>query len=169
MTTTLTLTQTFNRDDIRRVYASFAADYRIVAEWTKLHSVAKVAKTTSEIKALAEEQYLSEMHLQLRSATGAIREAVVYRVSTDAAGWSSDRPGDLYWDISDGDDLRLIVYFTPKWWNLTVAAREAFRAEHLPGWGPSDFDGSYGPMSSSADRRYASRAYGLQRTRHSAS
>ena len=29
---TTTLTQTFNRDDIRRVYASLTADYRIVAE-----------------------------------------------------------------------------------------------------------------------------------------
>ncbi len=32
-----TFTDTFNRDDIRRVYASFAADYKIVAEWTELH------------------------------------------------------------------------------------------------------------------------------------
>jgi len=116
---------------------------------------------------LAEEQYLKEVHLQLRSATGVIREAAVYRVSTDASGWSSDRPGDLYWDSCDGD-LRLVVYYTQTWWDLTETAREAFKAEHLPGWGPSDFDGSYGPMLSSADRRYASRAYGLERTRHSA-
>ena len=57
-----TFTDTFNRDDIRRVYASFAADYKIVAEWTGLHSPADVASNIAEIKAIAEEQYLKEVH-----------------------------------------------------------------------------------------------------------
>lgn len=166
---TTTLTQTFNRDDIRRVYASFAADYRIVAEWTKLHTAAYVTQTTAEIKALAEEVYLKEVHLQLRSSAGAIREAAVYRVSTSASGWSSDRPGDLYWTSYSGDYLKLIVFYSQKWWDLTQAARDAFTAAHMPGWRTTDFDGSYGPMSSHTDRRYASQAYGLERTRYSAS
>ena len=38
----------------------------------------------------------------------------------------------------------------------------------MPGWGKSDFDGNYGGLASSADRHYASRAYGLERTRYSA-
>lgn len=165
---TTTRTQTFNRDDIQRVYASFAADYKIVAEWTELHSPAFVAQTIEEIKAIAEERYLKEVHLQLKSSTGVIREAAVYRVSTNASGWSSDRPGDLYWQSYAGDNLLLIVYFTQKWWDLTPAEREAFSALHMPGWGNSDFDGNYGAMTNSTDRRYASRAYGMERTRHSA-
>ena len=164
---TTTLTQTFHRDDIRRVYASFAADYRIVAEWTKLHSSAYVAQTTAENKLLAEEQYLKEVHLQLRSSSDVIREASVYRVSTSASSWSSDRPGDLYWDSGVGDYLQLVVFYSQAWLDITPAARQSFKAAHLPGWGTSDFDGSYGPMSSSADRRYASRGYGLERTRYS--
>lgn len=159
---TTTFTQTFNRDDIRRVYASFSADYRIVAEWTELHSPAFVDRTIEEIKALAEGQYLKEVHLQLRSSTGAVREAAVYRVSTNAAGWSADRPGDLYWDARPGDRLRLIVFFTDAWWDLAQSEREAF----LPGWEATDFDGDYGAMAASADRRYASRAYGLERMRY---
>jgi len=160
---TTTLTDTFNRDDIRRVYASFAADYRIVAEWTGLHSPTYVDQTIDEIKVLAEGQYLREVHLQLKSSAGVIRQAAVYRVSTNATGWSSDRPGDLYWDSYKGDSLALIVYFTKKWLDLPQADRDAW----LPGWGSSDFDGNYGGMSSSSDRRYASRAYGLERTRYS--
>jgi hypothetical protein len=165
---TTTLTQTFNRDDIRRVYASFAADYRIVAEWTGLHSSPFVDETIVQIKALAEEQYLREVHLQLKSSTGKIRQAAVYRVSTSASGWSSDRPGDLYWDSYDGDRLQLIVYFGDKWWALSQRERDAFAAVYMPGWGTSDFDGNYGLMSNSTDRRYASRAYGMERTRYSA-
>lgn len=165
--TTTTLTQTFNRDDIRRVYASFAADYRIVAEWTGLASAASVDRNIAAVKALAEEQYLREVHLHLRTSTGRIRQAAVYRVSTNASGWSSDRPGDLYWGSESGDNLQLIVFYAAKWSALSQAERDAFRARHMPGWGPSDFDGNYGLMSNSTDRRYASRAYGMERTRYS--
>lgn len=165
---TTTLTRTFNRDDIRRVYASFAADYRIVAEWTKLHSTAFVDATIDQIKALAEEEYLREVHLQLKSSRGVIRQAVVYRVSTNASGWSSDRPGDLYWASYEGDELQMIVYFTDKWWALPKDQRDEFARLHMPGWGTTDFDGNYGIMSGSSDRRYASRDYGMERTRYSA-
>jgi hypothetical protein len=164
---TTTFTDTFNREDIRRVYASFAADYRIVAEWTELHSPTFVMQTIEEIKAIAEEQYLKGVHMQLRSSTGAIRQAAVYRVSTNASGWSADRPGDLYWSTNTGDYLDLIVYFTQKWWDLSQAERDAFAAIHMPEWGTSDFDGNYGLMSSLTDRRYASRAYGMERIRYS--
>lgn len=164
---TTTYTQTFNRDDIRRVYASFAADYTIVAEWTGLRSSTHVSKVLGEIKWLAEEQYLKAVHVHLTSSTGRIKEAAVYRVSTDASGWSSDRPGDLYWDSSYGDELNLVVYYSQKWWDLPETEQRALKAKYLPGWGTSDFDGNYGLMSSSSDRRYASRAYGLERTRYS--
>jgi hypothetical protein len=159
-----TYTDTFNRNDIRRVYASFAADYKIVAEWTELHSVTFIEQTIAEIKAIAEEQYLKEVHMQLRSASGVIREAAVYRVTTNASLWSADKPGDLYWDSESGDSLRLIVYFTDKWWNLTPEQRAAFAAEHMAGWGTSDFDGNYGGLIAAADKRFASRAYGMERT-----
>lgn len=162
-----TFTDTFNRDDIRRVYASFAADYKIVAEWTELHSPTFVEQTIAEIKAIAEEQYLKEVHLQLRSSTRVIREAAVYRVTTNASLWSADKPGDLYWDSEYGDSLQLIVYFTAKWWALTQARREAFAAIHMVGWGTSDFDGNYGALIGSTDKHFASRAYGMERTRYS--
>lgn len=162
-----TFTDTFNRDDIRRVYASFAADYKIVAEWTELHRSAFVEQTIAEIKAIAEEQYLKEVHLQLRSSSGVIREAAVYRVTTNAMLWSADKPGDLYWYSEDGDSLQLIIYFTDKWWGLTQGQRDAFAADHMRGWGTTDFNGDYGAMIASMDKRFASRAYGMERTRYS--
>lgn len=162
-----TFTDTFNRDDIRRVYASFAADYKIVAEWTELHSPAFVEQTIAEIKAIAEGQYLNEVHLQLRSSTGVIRTAAVYRVTTNASLWSADKPGDLYWGNEEDDSLQLIVYFSDRWWALTQAQRDAFAAVYMAGWGTSDFDGNYGGLIASTDKRFASRAYGMERTRYS--
>src|SRR5438094_8527724 len=108
---TTTFTDTFNRDDISRVHASFAADYTIVAEWTGLRSATGVANNIAAVRALAASQYLREVHIQLLSASGSIRQAAAYRVSTDASGWSTNRPGDLYWDSEPGDDLRLVVFY----------------------------------------------------------
>lgn len=161
-----TFTDTFNRDDIRRVYASFAADYKIVAEWTGLHSAAVIESAIAGVKSIAEEQYLKEVHLQLLSAGGVVKEAAVYRVTTNASLWSADKPGDLYWGHENGDDLVLIVYYNDKWWRLTQAQRDAFDAQHTPGWGASDFDGNYVGLVATADKRFASRAYGMQRTRY---
>ena len=165
---TTTFTDTFNRDDVRRVYAAFAAEYRIAAEWTGLHSATFVAKTIEQIARLAEEQYLREVHLQLISSTGQIREATRYRVSTNASGWSSDRPGDIYWLSYNGDRLIVIVDFSDKWWALTQEERDLFSAIYMSGWEESQFDGNYGTMSSSTNRHYASRAYGLERTDYKA-
>lgn len=163
---TSTQTKTFNREDIRRVHGSFAADYRIVAEWTELHTKSFVDRTIDEIGALAEEQYLSVIHLRLTDSAGSTKEAAVYRVSTDASSWSSERPGDLYWEKKSGDRLRIHIEYSAKWWALTLAQREAFEAIHMKDWGTSDFDGNY-TLSASQDRQYASRAYGLKRTRYS--
>ena len=162
-----TYTDTFNRDDIRRVYASFAADYKIVAEWTGLHSASSIESNIAGIKALAEEQYLEAVHLQLVSASGEIRRAAVYKVTTNASVFSSDRPGDLYWDSESGDSLKVIVYFSQKWWDLTSNARQAFEAAHMVGWGTSDFDGSYQGLTAATDKHFVSRAYGMDRTQFS--
>lgn len=164
---TTTYTDTYNRDDIRRVHASFAADYTIVAEWTRLRGSEGVAADITAVKALVEAQYLKEVHIQLVGASGRIRQAVAYRVSTNASGWVSARPGDLYWDTENGDSLRLVVFYNDRWRALTASQQDAFRKVHLPGWGPSDFNGDYGAMSTNTDRRYASRAYGMERTRYS--
>lgn len=161
-----TYSDTFNREDIRRVHASFAADYRIAAESTELHSRSYVDETISEIESLAEDQYLSEIHLRLLTSSGTLREAAVFKVSTDASSWTSERPGDMYWKAGAGDSLKITVFYSAKWKALTKAQKDAYREKHLPGWGPSDFDGDYGTLSGSTDRHYSSRAYGIHRTRY---
>lgn len=163
-----TYTDTFNRDDISRVYASFAADYKIVAEWTNLHSTYWIEKNIAEIKVFAEAQYIDSLHLQLVSSDGRPRRAAVYRVTTSASLWSADRPGDLRWTTHDGDSLRLIVYYSKKWWDLTDAERQAFRSEHNITWGRTAFDGDYSGLVASTDKRFASRAFGMERTQYNA-
>jgi len=161
-----TYSDTFNREDIRRVHASFGADYRIAAESTELHSAGFVDATIGEIGVLAEEQYLSEIHLRLLSSGGSIREAAVYKVSTNASSWTSERPGDMYWKANQGDRLVITIFYSAKWKALSQAQKDAFIAKYLASWGTSDFDGNYGAVAGSTDRHYSSRAYGMDRTRY---
>lgn len=161
-----TFTDTFNRDDIRRVYASFAADYKIVAEWTELHSAYWIEKNTAEIKLFAEEQYVESLHVQLVGADGLPRRAAAYRVTTNASLWSADKPGDLRWATYDGDRLEIIVLYSQGWWDLTEAERQAFRNKHNITWGTTSFDGNYGGLVASTDKHFASRAYGIERTQY---
>ncbi|HEX5556377.1 MAG TPA: hypothetical protein VFX13_02030 [Gaiellales bacterium] len=163
-----TYTDTFNRDDIRRVYASFAADYKIVAEWTELHSAYWIEKNIAEIKLFAEDEYLESLHLQLVSSDGAVRRAAVYRVTTTASLWSADKPGDLHWTTHDADRLELIVFHSSKWKDLTDAQQQAFREKHNITWGTTDFDGNYTGLVASTDKHFASRAYGMARTQYGA-
>jgi hypothetical protein len=164
-----TFSDTFNREDIRRVHASFAADYRIAAESTELHSRSFVDATISEIGALAEEQYLSEIHVRLLNSTGGLREAAVYKVSTNASSWTSERPGDMYWKATEGDELVINIFYSDKWRALTRAQKDAFIAKHLSTWGKGNFDGNYSALAGSTDRHYSSRAYGMDRTRYTGS
>lgn len=161
-----TFTDTFNRDDIRRVYASFAADYKIVAEWTELHSAYWIEKNIAEIKLFAEEQYLESVHVQLVGSDGRPRRAAVYRVTTNASLWSADKPGDLRWTTYDGDRLELIVFLSKKWRDMTDDQRKAFRTEHNLTWGTTDFDGNYSGLVASTDKHFASRAHGMERTQY---
>jgi hypothetical protein len=161
-----TFTDTFNRDDIRRVYASFAADYKIVAEWTELHSAYWIEKNISEIKLFAEEQYIESLHVQLVASDGRVRRAAVYRVTTNASLWSADKPGDLRWTVYDGDRLELIVFYSAKWKGLTNAQQQAFRDKHNITWDTTDFDGNYSGLVGSTDKHFASRAYGIERTQY---
>ena len=73
---TVTLTDSFNRDDIRRVYASFAAEYKITAEWTGLHAPAFVdPDDRADHGDRRRSSTLQEVHLQLKTSAGAIRKA----------------------------------------------------------------------------------------------
>lgn len=156
-------THTYNREDIQRVFASWVADFRIVSEWTGLRTGQDVEETAAQVKVIAEQEYLGAVHIQLVSALGKVKKAAVYRVSTSAGAWSADRPGDMYWDHEDGDVLKLYVEYNARWDQLSTTAQTKFEEDHLKGWGHRNFDG-YGALNGSIDRRYPSRAYGLERT-----
>lgn len=164
MSDTSTRSDTYNSSDIQRVYASFAADYKMVAEWTELHSREYVQETTEQIRKLVENEYVNEIHLQKMTSSGKIPDAVIYRISTNASTWSADRPATLKWNVTAGDSLRIVVFFSKKWGALSPEKKIQFSKEHLPNWTEISFDGKYDGLSEVGSAKYSSRGYGMERT-----
>ena len=159
----------FNRDDIRRVYASFAAEYKITAEWTGLHAPAFVTRTVEQIIAIAAEQVLQEVHLQLKRSARHDPQCFGLPGIDQCFRLVVGPSGDLYWESYAGDRLQLIVYFTEKWRALTLIREGSVRRVHMPDWGVNDFDGNYGTMTQNQPPPIReSGAYGLERTDYSA-
>jgi hypothetical protein len=168
VTTSGTYTGTYTVVDIRRVGDCFAADYDMVAQATGLASQGLVTDTVHDVKLLAEMGYLAGVDIVLQDRYGRVIRAAKYTVSTDASLWATQRPGNNLWPrIADGS-LVVVVSYTDKWWNLGEEHRRTFQRGYLRiSWVPSGIDLNYPGLFGQVDRRYASNAYGMERTSYS--
>lgn len=160
-----TQTRTYTVTDVRRVVASFAADFAMIAQATGLRSRDNVAAVVADLQAFAEADYLLAVHLILWDSSGNKLRAAQYTVSTAASGWFNQQPGDNLWPRTTGGSLQVIGTFSAGWWALDEAAKTRVRAARgitYP-WAYTDTDTSHREMTAEADRRYASNGYGLAR------
>lgn len=161
---TSTLTSTYTTTDVGKVVDRFTADYHMIAQATQLADRAHVVDVAHDIKALAKRGYVASVSIVLRNASGAVVRANKYTVSTDASGWTSDRPGDNLWPRQIGGKLNVVISYSPAWFALTQQQQDAVeQAECTLSWTTSDIDTSFPGLSSTVDRRYASNAYGMER------
>jgi hypothetical protein len=164
-TGTFTLSSTYTVTDVAKVVDRFAADYHMIAQATGLASRQHVVNVVHDVKLMAQRGYLERVDLVLRNSAGEKIRAAKYTVSTDASGWTSDRPGNNLWPRLAGGDLRVVVSYSDTWWLLTEYQRGAFKQnECILSWSNSDIDTSYTGMIGRVDRRYSSNAYGMERT-----
>jgi hypothetical protein len=165
--TTSTYTITYTVTDIRRVAASFAADYHMIAQATGLLTTSYVEDTVHDVKVLAEAEYLSRADIVLLDASGRVVRAAKYTTSTDASHWKTDRPGDNLWPRVSNSALSVVVSYSQKWKDEMGDPQRwaAFRKEYLRiSWVPADVDLSYPGLFGQTDRHYVSNAYGMERT-----
>lgn len=165
MSTSFTRTATYTVTDVRRVLASFAADYAMIAQATGTHSTDTVARIAADLIIFATEGYLEAVDIVLRDGQGITRRAAKYTVSTAASGWSSAEPGNNLWPRLVGGRLTVIATLSDAWWAMSDAARQRFRERTglQDVWGPTDVDTTYGGMQRTLDRRYASNGYGTEK------
>ncbi len=162
---TATYTATYTVADVRRVFDQFAADYDMAAQSTRLVSDDQVTRMVHDVKTFAEKGYLARVDIVLRDANGYTIRAQRYIVSTDALLWSAQRPGNSLWPRMLSGSLHVVVWYTARWRALSAEAEAAFRRDALwLRWTNTDIDTTYPHLTGQVDRRYASKAYGLERT-----
>lgn len=161
---TATHTGTYTVADVHRVFDQFAADYDMAAQSTGLMSDKEVTRVVHDVKAFAENGYIWRVDIVLRDRNGVTIRAQRYVVSTNASLWSVQRPGNSMWPRTPGGILTVVVFYTAEWRPLSAEA-ELFRRLFLwLGWPNTDIDTAYPDLRGQVDRRYASNAYGLERT-----
>lgn len=161
-----TQTNTYTATDVRRVVASFGADFSMISQATGLWDTAEVRDIVSDLNAFAEAGYLEKIHLILCNVVGTELRAAKYTVSTSAVSWSNDRPGDNLWPHTPGGSLQVIATMSNEWFAMNEAAQAEAR-ERLGihySWGATNVSTSHAGMNSNTDRHYASNAYGMERT-----
>jgi hypothetical protein len=161
---TYTQSSTYTTADVGKVVDRFTSDYHMIAQATGLRDRDHVEKVAQDVKLMAKRGYLEAVSVVLTNGSGTIVRANKYTVSTDASGWTHDRPGDNLWPRQIAGNLGVVVEYSSAWWALTDQQRSSFKnAECVLAWTTSDVDTSFPGLSSTVDRRYASNAYGMER------
>lgn len=160
-----TQTRTYTLVDIRRVLADFAADLAMIGQATGLRSRQSVAETVGDLVEFAGAGYLLAIDVILTDATGREVRAAKYTVSTNAAGWTSQRPGDNLWPRPPGGRLQVIATLSNDWWALDESGQAEMRKRlGIAGaWHRTTSDTSHRGMTVAVDRRYASNGFGIER------
>jgi len=169
MSNSNTGTKTFTVADIRKVVENFAADYSMIGQSTGLRTRTQVERDVADLQAFAEDGCLVSVRVMLKDAAGNKVNAAVYRPNTNAAGWTSDRPGNALWPETLGGSLYITATLSDAWWEKSETQKAnyvAARGLHS-GWGRTTVDTSVAGMSSSSGQRYASNGYGWERTNYS--
>ncbi len=153
-----TMTQTYTRTDIRKVFENFQADLQMLAVRTQAMESDHAQDCAHDVCLMAQEECLMRVHIQLYDSFGSLVKVHRYSVEEDILS-DSQRPGDNRWPCLPDGTLRVIVEYSDR-----QKSEELKRSENLKiDWSPSSLSTDYSGMRSDGDRLYSSNSYGLQR------
>jgi hypothetical protein len=164
MTSTATVTETYTRVDIAKVFESFEADICLIARTTGLWTIEYARELASDVVTHAQERHLGEVHVMLAQPQGQIVLVHEYKVATDASGWTAQRPGGNIWPTIAGGSLQILLKYSPTWHALGAQAQAEFKKRLKRSWTTSSIDTTYPGLTATDTRTYASNACGLGRT-----
>lgn len=164
MTSTSTVTETYTRVDVAKVFENFEADICLIARTTGLWAVEYARELATDVVTHAQEKHLSEVHILLANIQGKIVRVHEYKVATDASGWTAQRPGGNIWPSIAGGSLQIVLKYSHVWNTLGAQAQAEFKKRLKRTWGPSSIDTTYPGLTATDTRTYASNACGLGRT-----
>lgn len=164
-TATTTVSSTYTTADVGKVVDQFTADFHMLGAATGLASSQRAADVGHDVKLMAKNGYIDRVDIVLLNAAGKEIRAAKYSISTNAGLWTPDRPGNNLWPRQVSGSLNVVVSYSTTWYQLSIEARRRFHAEECRRpWGPSSIDTTYPGLVARLDRRYASNAYGMERT-----
>jgi Bacterial HORMA domain family 1 len=160
-------TDSYSAADVNKVADRFGSDLEMIGQSTGVLGESRKAGIVNDVKELAKKGYLEQISVVLFDSAGGEVKARKYVVSTDASLWTSDRPGDNLWPRTPGGSLKVVVHYTDAWAALGEAGQTRFESGLKLSWSASQVDTNFPGLSGTAGRRYASNAFGLERTDYS--
>ena len=153
-----TVTQTYTRTDIRKVFENFQADLQMLSVRTQAMESEQAQKCANDVCLMAQEKCLRRVHIQLYDASGRLVKVHRYSVEEDILS-DSQRPGGNRWPCLPDGSLDVIVEYSDR----QKAERLKESGKLKLNWGPSSLSIDYSGMRNDADRFYSSNNYGLRR------
>ena len=153
-----TITQTYTRTDIRRVFENFQADLHMLATRTRAMELDHALNCAHDVCLMAQEECLRRVHVQLYDSERNLIKVHRYSVEKDEIS-NSERPGGNRWPCLPDGSLCVIVEYS----DSQVAERLKRSGKFKIRWSPSSLSTDYSGMQSDDGRLYSSNTYGLRR------
>ena len=152
---TQTITRTYTKTDVKRVFESCVADIRMIAWRTGAIGESDAMETMQDVQIMAEEGCLRTVHVQLCDQTGRVIKAHLYTATDGAA--TTDRPGGNKWPRMPYGEVRIIVTIDQNadWEKAAKRLRK--------NWGPSQHSLNYTALAQGGTRTFSHGGYGLTR------
>lgn len=153
-----TMTQTYTRTDIRKVFENFQANLQMLALRTQAMELDHARKCADDVCLMAQEDCLKYVHVQLYDVYGNLVRVHRYTVEKDITS-ISQRPGGNRWPCLPNGTLCVIVTYSDgqKLENLKRSGNL-----RLP-WTSSSLSTDYSRMRNEGASFYSSNSYGLRR------
>jgi hypothetical protein len=160
---TTTGTQTYTATDIEVVFRGFTADMRMIAASTGALTLATANDYCFDAEHLAKFEYLKLVDVTLLDRYGVELKACTYAPNTAAGGLTASRPGGVLWPNTPNGRVRVILFYTEKWIDLTEEGRKRVGTGLKLKWAPTSEDTSHSTLKRLSGRDYLSSSYGIER------
>lgn len=153
-----TMTQTYTRTDIRKVFEQFQADLQMLAVRTQAMEFNHAQECGYDVYLMAREECLTQVHIQLRDSYRNLVRVHRYTVHRNRL-LGNQRPGGNGWPCLPNGTLNVLV--TPSDQQKLEKLKKSGALKLS--WGPSSLSTDYSGMRNDRSRLYSSQSYGLQR------
>lgn len=161
---TQTITATYTRVDIRKVFEAVEAELRMAVTRTEIKSASWATEMAHDLRHFAENGALHRAHLILSDALGREIRALVFSPTDAALGWVDERPKANRWPSLPSGTMQVVVEYTATFKALPESKKMAIKSGCLLTWGPSGIDISHAGLRATRSQQHASNGYGVDST-----